>query len=326
MKRKIKRECEICGKTVEYLGKHIKSAHKIDGRYYYDKYLKTKGEGVCLFCEKHTKFRGISVGYGKYCSKKCMFSSGDYKKQMSVKNKGHIVTTETKQKISTTLIGHNVSKMTKHKISQTKKGCKSSLETRQKISESNKGHIVTPETKEKISKSHKGMKGISPSIETRRKISEANKGRVVSKETREKLRVALLKKVEEFCEKYGKPFIHRSKKEIECIDEHLKLVCRYRIDVDFRPIGYIVDGYIHEINLVIEFDEKYHENFKQKIKDFERQRNIEKELGCKFFRIKEDEWNNNKAKVIASFDEMIKEMYDEAEQVVLDKIKQQDEK
>lgn len=51
--------------------------------------------------------------------------------------------------------------------------------------------------------------------------------------------------------------------------------------------GYSLDYYEPNLNIVIEFDEKFHK--KQKEKDDIRQNKIVEALGCKFFRIKEEE-------------------------------------
>ena len=52
----------------------------------------------------------------------------------------------------------------------------------------------------------------------------------------------------------------------------------------------LLDGYIPELNLAIEIDEKHHFDRKGNLKekDIERQKNIEKELYCKFLRIKDE--------------------------------------
>jgi very-short-patch-repair endonuclease len=237
--------------------------------------------------------------------KKLKHGSLEYRRKMSLLKVGHLISKNTREKISRSLLGHRVTRRTKLKISKSKRGIKQSLQTTQKRSKSLMGHVVTEKTKLKISKSHFGMKGVSPSLETRKRLSEANQGRIVSSRTREKLRLATLKKLDKFRSKYGKLFINRSEKEIDCIDNYLQDICPYEIDVGFRIVGYMVDGYVHELNLVIEFDEKYHENFKQKIEDKERQRNIYKSLKCKFFRITERQWIRNKEKIIDKFQKLI---------------------
>ena len=53
-------------------------------------------------------------------------------------------------------------------------------------------------------------------------------------------------------------------------------------------LGYWLDGYDKNNNIVYEFDEKYHfKNGKLKEKDINRQKEIENHLGCKFIRIKD---------------------------------------
>lgn len=65
--------CKECGKEfscAENLSKHLKS-HGMNNKQYYDKWIKNIGEGICCVCDNSTLFRGITYGYGKYCSQKC---------------------------------------------------------------------------------------------------------------------------------------------------------------------------------------------------------------------------------------------------------------
>jgi hypothetical protein len=68
--------CKICTKwcsSLNSLATHIGMAHKIDKKIYYTKYM---GNPV-VFCEcgKETKFRGMNVGFDKFCSNKCSANS-----------------------------------------------------------------------------------------------------------------------------------------------------------------------------------------------------------------------------------------------------------
>jgi len=54
-----------------------------------------------------------------------------------------------------------------------------------------------------------------------------------------------------------------------------------------KELGYWIDGYDIENNIVYEYDEKYHESKKQKEKDLIRENEIKSFLKCKFIRIKE---------------------------------------
>lgn len=64
--------CKICGKEVKNKGitSHLRK-HKMSDKEYYDKYVKTKFEGICKICEKPTKFFGNVNGYATYCGNRC---------------------------------------------------------------------------------------------------------------------------------------------------------------------------------------------------------------------------------------------------------------
>lgn len=57
-----------------------------------------------------------------------------------------------------------------------------------------------------------------------------------------------------------------------------------------KELGYFIDGYSKSKNIVIEYDEPHHFNKdgKLKLKDVQRQSEIENYLGCTFIRIKEN--------------------------------------
>jgi hypothetical protein len=60
-----------------------------------------------------------------------------------------------------------------------------------------------------------------------------------------------------------------------------------------KELGYWVDGYDKENNIVLEIDEKQHfdKNGKLKPKDIKRMNEIKKFLGCKFIRINLEKYN-----------------------------------
>lgn len=77
------------------------------------------------------------------------------------------------------------------------------------------------------------------------------------------------------------PIIESKAKELGITDlQHAENGGEFHIE----ELGYFVDGYSKEKNIVIEFDEKHHKY--QKNKDLKRQKEIEEFLGCKFIRIK----------------------------------------
>lgn len=88
--------------------------------------------------------------------------------------------------------------------------------------------------------------------------------------------------------------------ELPCIFE-LRKYTPYFIDNDSVIIGYFPDGYIKELNIVIEFDEPFHSTSPYHIK-----RDIQKDLdyeriNLRVLRIKESDWLENKEKVINDF-------------------------
>jgi hypothetical protein len=71
------KKCEICGFesiSPKSLSQHIKNNHsEYSIKDYYDKFLKTEGEGICIRegCSKPTTFQSIKKGYLKYCCLSC---------------------------------------------------------------------------------------------------------------------------------------------------------------------------------------------------------------------------------------------------------------
>ena len=153
--------CEICGK--EFNGAaHINKKHNINTKDYYDKYIKQQNEGICPICGKPTTFKGLKIGYTKYCSVKCSQNdpvvrekvSTTYKKTMlnkyGVENPQQIqvVKDKTKQTClerygSEYAIGSKLVKQKIIKSNQSKYGVNyplQSTEIRQKTIDSVKAH------------------------------------------------------------------------------------------------------------------------------------------------------------------------------------------
>lgn len=78
-------ECKICNKqlnSLKSLSSHIRGAHKITSKDYYDTYMKKENEGICPVCGKETKYRNINKGYRKYCSNYCSSRDPEFKKKV----------------------------------------------------------------------------------------------------------------------------------------------------------------------------------------------------------------------------------------------------
>jgi hypothetical protein len=125
------------------------------------------------------------------------------------------------------------------------------------------------------------------SLETREKLSKANKGKKLSTEHRRKIRIGVLKAKQNHIKLYP----NYTKEACKLFDEintelgwngqHAENGKEFHI----KELGYWVDYYEPNLNLVIEYDDKGHKYRQQK--DKLRQEEIEQYLGCKFYRIKE---------------------------------------
>ena len=201
------------------------------------------------------------------------------------------------------------------KITQSKKisgegnpmfGKKHSPETVKLIREKRKQQITSDETRKKISNAHKGK---IVTDETKSKISKYFKNRYVSDETKTKMSQSRKRyfenmsdvEYENYCDKMRSAHKKRNcnvfpsynKNSIKLIEEygkehgytfqHAENGGEYCIET----LGYWVDAYDKEKNVVLEVDEKHHfVNGKLRECDVLRQKRIEKHLKCKFIRLK----------------------------------------
>ena len=134
------------------------------------------------------------------------------------------------------------------------------------------------------------MYGKHHSVSTKEKIGNANagNGHPHTAKTRRTLRLAAIKRIEN---RVGQIQPNYNSQACQMIDEygkqhgynfqHAENGGEYHI----KELGYWLDGYDKEKNIVIEYDELRHQSSKQKRKDAVRQQEIEKHLGCKFIRL-----------------------------------------
>jgi hypothetical protein len=77
-------KCEICNRDFTdwtSLGSHIGQSHRDVGlKGYYDKYIKSSGDELCMKCGNKTKFIGLTKGYHNHCSRKCSSLNKNYEK------------------------------------------------------------------------------------------------------------------------------------------------------------------------------------------------------------------------------------------------------
>lgn len=198
-------------------------------------------------------------------------------------NKGKKSSEETKKLIS---VNHADVSGDKNPMFGTKGGMykkHQTEETKEKIGKGNKNKIVSEETKEKMSQikleyyknNPNSRKGISPSSETRRKM-----------------RLSTIKRITE-CRLNGVQFYPTyNKKSIPKISEYGNLNNLNLVHAEnggeffIKELGYWLDAYDVEKNIVVEFNEKHHKY--QKDKDENRRNEIIKYLKCKFIILNED--------------------------------------
>ncbi len=203
--------------------------------------------------------------------------------------------------------GQKLSKETRKKMSIARKGTHPSKETIKKMKE----HIFSDEHKKNLSKSIKErlkdktnhpMYGKHIPKKTKKKMSESQRGKKLSEEskqkirnnakinkkfgmrgkhhslkTKQKMRVSTIKYIESKCGGISPRIGENEKQILDKLEQELK----YKILRQYKVCGYFVDGYLEELNLVIEVDEIP----KIKERDIERQKIIEDKLNCKFIRI-----------------------------------------
>jgi hypothetical protein len=155
---------------------------------------------------------------------------------------------------------------------------------------------LSKESRNNISDAKKGKpgnnKGMHWKIKDTSKMSEMKKGKPsgalgrhwkLSKKTKIKMRESAF---EYYKETFGIIYPRIGRNEKIKLDE-LEKELGYRIIRQFKCGGYHLDGYIPEINLAIEVDEKYHSTENKKEKDIKREEFIKEKLGCQFLRIKD---------------------------------------
>jgi len=199
----------------------------------------------------------------------------------------------------------------------TLKGKKLSDEHRQKIKDNhadvsgeknpmfgnvsgNKGKKLSEEGRQKISNALKGKKRNPESIEnirqSRLKYYETHVshslGRKISEETKTKMRLAAIKRISECKFNCNQFYPSYNKKSISIIENYAS-INNLKInhaenggEYFIEELGYWVDGYDINNNVVIEFNEKYHKYMIDK--DIQRRTNIINFLKCDFIIIDED--------------------------------------
>lgn len=202
------------------------------------------------------------------------------KSLISKASSNRVWTKESREKISKLKKGFRHSEETKRILSEYFKNKKRSQESIEKTASKLRGRKRPKEVGKKISKSLVGKKLTK---EHKLKISKSHIGISIpkSEETKRKMRISTLKYLKEFKE-FKTPRI--GKNEILFIDI-IESILKRSLKRQYKCIGYFIDAYDEDNKIAYEIDELKHNIESNKLKDMKRQKNIEKELGCKFVRI-----------------------------------------
>ena len=163
-------------------------------------------------------------------------------------------------------------------------------EISKKVSIAKKNKPLSIEHKLKIKLSLMGKnKGKKRSEEGNRKAVETRRSRgsyirkkgiyFFSEDTKTKMRMSAFEYAKRICNIICPRVGHNEKQILDKLEQEIK----YKILRQYKVEGYFVDGYIPELNLVIEVDERP----KISVRDIEREKIIKKKLECKFLRIKD---------------------------------------
>lgn len=245
--------------------------------------------------EKNTKFKKghIPKSKGKtweelYGSEKAQILKDNLRKQKLGKSNPH--TLEWNRKISDShkgsknpMYGKHTSLKQKEIMSKLLTGKARPKEVRRRISHSLKGHSCSHNTRIKISNANKGY---ICSMITKKKLSNAVKNSYkIFPQLKQLRREVAIKRIE-IQKMNGMPLTPAiGKREMDILNR-LEKVFNYKILRQHRVCSFFIDGYIPELKLAIEIDERRHfKNGKLLEKDVERQHIIEKKLNCKFLRI-----------------------------------------
>jgi len=130
-------------------------------------------------------------------------------------------------------------------------------------------------------------RGMKHSEETKKKISDSLK--VKMDEIRPNMRKAHIKRLTMMKSDGMTLYPNNSKEESKMID-YIQSLTNYNIINQYPIDGYFIDGYISELKLCIEYDERHHftyhdNNLILSDRDLYRQNRIESKYGLSFFRI-----------------------------------------
>lgn len=280
---------------------------------------------ICLICGKQ-----LNKKQNKYCSTKCSNKNKIPWNKGLTKEKDKRILLLSK-KVSKTLTGKKRSKESIKKQFITlrknakKRGYYASPKSRINLSNALKGRKFTKEWRKKLSLAAKGRKSWNKgkkncfSEDTRKKMSLAKKdkklslklmkkftmkGKKHSEKTKRKMRIIMIEKMLKNGNKYTPSYNKKSIPLFISLNKDFSLEGIFAENPRehlIKDIGYFVDYYEPNLNLVIEWNEEKHYELNKNTNRYvlnkkhkTRQKEIKKYLRCKFINIREKTFNKEK--------------------------------
>lgn len=127
------------------------------------------------------------------------------------------------------------------------------------------------------------------------KCGTFNKGRKCSEENKIKFRLKMIDRLSKTNKNFHPPYNDKACKYFDELMNENKIFIQHALnggEFHIKELGYWVDGYDNDNNVVYEWDEEYHHYIDNKLrdKDIKRQIEIEKFLKCTFIRIRESDY------------------------------------
>jgi hypothetical protein len=159
-----------------------------------------------------------------------------------------------------------------------------SLESRRKQGDSKKGRKQSIESNIKRSISCK-----------KAKCGTHNKGRRCTEDNKKKFRLNMIEKLSKTNKNFHPPYNEKACDYFNNLMIDNNTFIQHALnggEYHIKELGYWVDGYDKENNIVYEWDEEYHHYVDGRLseKDIKRQIEIEKFLNCEFIRIRESDY------------------------------------
>lgn len=267
-------KCEICGIELKRLGRHIVKTHHISLQDYYDKYLKKDGEDICTECGNKKDFgRDLNEAYSEFCSPSCAVSSDKIQKKMR---------DTCKENTGFENPFHNRDLMESSMLK--KYGDESPI----RVKSINDQRIKTLMERYNVDHPSKIESVKQQKIDTQ--ILHFGDLYCRTPAARQIYRENFIKNIES---QKGDYKVQRGRNEEEILND-ISRINNVIIEQSYRVIGYVVDGYISSLNVVLEIDERHHRDTYYKEYDIRRQNEIQDHLKCTFIRISESDWLKDK--------------------------------